>query len=269
MSTKKGAGIALTAPKLLKMAGIGFRLGIGWETVKKETIEPKLSDILSATNDAIAEIESRVGKPVVFIDGLDKIPDLDMGKRIFAESKILSEPSCHLVYVIPFALCHSPDFQGMSSYFDEVEPRELPNIEVRRKGTEEKIEEGYEFFRKLTEGRLKEIGVKELIETDALEKLVEKSGGIVRHFITLMRLAIEEASSRKIPLVDIHCAEWAIERLRKTFAGTLSQPHIDLLKRMKKDVDYPPEESDTMSTLQRNEFVVYYDGWWGVHPLIR
>ncbi len=260
----------LSTPELLKMIGLGFRLGFGWETVKKEEIRPYLANILDALSRIVEEVENRTKKScVVFVDGLDKVSNLDLARDIFAESRLLCEPPCHLVYTAPFALFHAPDFGRLSSHFSD--SKELPNITIRKRGSDERVKEGYDFFEELTRRRLKFIGAEGLIVPDALRRLTEMSGGIVRDFIALMRSAVYEAMRRNLPRIDLPCAEAAVEEKRRERTRGLTQKHLDLLQRFKDDPSLPPETSPTMSELLLGCHIVYYEdgeGWYGVHPLV-
>lgn len=62
--------------------------------------------VIGALKAIITDVQDRCGKPLLVItDGLDKAPP-GRARLLFAESRLLTEPACSLIYAAPIELYH-------------------------------------------------------------------------------------------------------------------------------------------------------------------
>jgi len=100
------------------------------------------------------------------------------------------------------------------------------------------------------------------------------SGGVVRDFIRLVRIAAHEASERGLEEIDSACAEFAIREMRKMLTRGLTEEHMTLLEKIENDPTRLPEGTDLMKEFLKNGYVLYYEDtedaeeWYGIHPLL-
>lgn len=123
-------GILVTsAVRIFK--GIKFSLGVSDKVVRKLEVKPQIADIVKALNGIIYEVEKKSGRQLlVIVDGLDRV-EFEQARSVFAESQVLSQPGCHLIYVIPSHLYYSPHLNLAKQIFHKVYL--LPNIKLHPK----------------------------------------------------------------------------------------------------------------------------------------
>ncbi|WP_321429517.1 P-loop NTPase fold protein [uncultured Methanolobus sp.] len=165
-------------------------------TVIRQTIEPRLSELIDKINMIIANIEINEGKKVlVLIDDLDK-PNLEQAKQIFYTNQTaITQPLCYIVYTVPIAIFFSQEFLALreSCYC-------LPNIKLHGKnGRNEKDEAGYGLMKSFVHKRMKP----DLIEDDALDFAIKIGGGLFRETARVMQIAIDVAYENERRAVQI------------------------------------------------------------------
>ena len=145
----------------------------------RERLELRLSELLDWMNYAIDQVARATKQGVLLIvEDIDKL-DLARARDFFLEhATSLTTPKAYVVYTFPVSLRYSNDFVQIIRNFDEAFV--LPNIKVfDRDGTP--YEPGRERLREVLTKRMNE----DLIEEEALEKLIENSGGLM---VTLIEL---------------------------------------------------------------------------------
>ncbi|MBI4482265.1 MAG: hypothetical protein HY652_05170 [Acidobacteria bacterium] len=275
VTRKRGASLDLSTPKLLEMAVGALKLGLSWETVREINVEPEVSDILASISESIACLQERTGYlPLWIVDGLDKV-EFEIAKRIFAESSLLAQPPCSVIYTVPFALFHSPQFHVATGFFSATASREVPNVLLFTRDEGASVKEGYDFFQELVNKRLEMGQAEGFIESQALKWLIHKSGGVVRELIYLVQEADQEARHRRIERIDATCAQRAIERYKRQKIKGLDSKWLSFLCRVYKEKPtlLPSEgiSEDIRSELQAALYILYYeDGgqWYWTHPVL-
>ncbi|MBN1352841.1 hypothetical protein JXJ21_25860 [candidate division KSB1 bacterium] len=275
VTSKKGFALDLTTPKLLDMAGITFKFGLNWETVREINVEPEISDLLAYIDDGIEALKDQTGYcPLWIIDGLDKV-EYNMARYIFAESRLLAYPSCIILYTVPFALFHSPHFQRIRNYFSGTASRELPNILPDNGEVPGDTSERRSFFEQLTENRLVSARAAGFIENQALKLMIGKCGGIIREFIYLVQYATQEARRMKLKKIDSTLALRAIERMKREKMRGLTQERVNLLCKLYHDrPKVLPGDSTSekiLFELLQNLYILYYENgesWYWTHPIL-
>lgn len=245
-----------------------LRSGVKEETARKREIEPQVQEIINNINLIVADVETRAGKPLlVVMDGLDKVQE--QAYPIFIESQSLREPLCRIIYSAPMSISMQLDFEGLGtgarSYL-------WPDIKLYPKGEiDHPYEPGYALLREVARKRLQAVGLEidRFFKQDALDRLIFKSGGVLRWFITLIRDAGKQAERMSSDFVNEQTAQQAIN----TYAAKLSY-------RLTREMLYELQEiwlSKRLSSGQITDqllqlpLVVTYSNpkfWFDVHPMI-
>jgi hypothetical protein len=108
-----------------------LELKVGDEQVK--TLEQPLNrrEIIGAVNKIIEGVRAQAGKPLLIItDGLDKVPAI-RARKLFADSALLTEPACALIYTAPIEFYHRLTAGHATNLFDEY--KILPNPAVQKR----------------------------------------------------------------------------------------------------------------------------------------
>ncbi len=263
-ATTLGAAIA-GAGALFK--GLPFTLGISSETVRRIEAQPRITEIVNRLNDLLDEIRRLARRPLLLVvDGLDKI-ELDQARAVFAESRILQEPACYLLYTAPILLYYSPDFASARQLFAAYE---FPNVRLfHRESRERRDEQGYAFMREVVRTRLEKLGLDpdELVDPAALDELVAMSGGVVRELVLLMQEAAIEAMVNGRDHIDLTIARKVIYWLRRQYSAALSLPYLEELKKVHETGR--PTGTEICDKLLQNLYILSYandDLWYAVHP---
>ncbi len=83
-----------------------LELKVNDELVRTLELPPNRLEIMGALNDVISDASQKAKKPLLIImDGLDKVSAVRASK-LFAESTLLAEPACALVYAAPIEFYH-------------------------------------------------------------------------------------------------------------------------------------------------------------------
>lgn len=236
------------------------------KTIRTE-LESRLSDLIEKINRIAEAIAKKTGRPVLaIVDRLDKVMDLGRARRMYYEGGAsLLAPACRAIYTVPLALFHTPEFGQVRVTFDDY--FSLPNVKVNAR--DGKLDEsGRNMLRELVHRRL----VPGLIALDAVERLAELSGGVLRELVALAKDACSFARVRKGDRVEAEDVDRAASRLRNVFAGMLTDDHYRELWRIHADPLHRYTNSPTAQELVHNLSLLEYadgDAWWDVHPVVR
>ena len=112
-----------------------------------------------------------------------------------------------------------------------------------------------------------------MIENEALEEAIDKSGGIIRQLIRIVYVAAVNVRTLAGTGISPDDIKEAVNSLRNNMAGTIiSTNKIDLLHTIL-DKNVPVSETSTefIELLQANNVVAYENGepWYEVNPIIR
>ncbi len=190
----------------------------------REALEFRVTDLIERVNNLILEIKDKTGRDIlIVIDDLDKISREEDAKELFySNASILVQPDCKIVYTFPISMVHSIDFQQIRQFFDDTPS--LLNIKVRNRDSEV-IQEGIEFFKNVLASRM-DLG---LIEEDALNLAIDKSGGMLSEFIRILRGSSVVAVKEGVNKITKANVNEIVSRLRDSFDRILTKEHLDKL----------------------------------------
>jgi hypothetical protein len=242
------------------------------------------SDLVAQTNAVIEAVRHGLTdkrRLLVVVEDLDKL-DLARARPMFVENvSLLAGVRTNIIYTVPVFLFHSPDAGQFLPHFDRVYG--LPMIKVRQPGRADRTE-GFDVVRQIVLERIEA----SLIEDEALNLLVENTGGVLRHVFQVLDVAATMTDIAP-PLKAEH-VEYGLQQLAKEFWSQISLPHDatqipdcpksveDLYERLaecakNQNVGKPsPCKSDaTNQILLRSCALVEYngEGWLGVHPIVQ
>lgn len=229
----------------------------------REKVQHRIGDLLEGIDTMSRDIEQKTNKKVLcIVEDLDKA-DLAEAKTIFYENgSSISSPELSIIYTFPVALSHSDEFMQIKNYL--ASNYTLPNFKLEnKKGGDHAV--GKEALKQLLACRVS----KDLFEKEALDKLVEYSGGVPRQLIFLAREACLEARVDEADKVTLDHVIEAVARERQNFARMLSKEQRRLLKNVKQKRDI--DQIENHRTLLHNLSVLEYsnhDIWYNVNPLV-
>ncbi|NJO40551.1 MAG: ATP-binding protein [Cyanobacteria bacterium CRU_2_1] len=280
--TKEEAGGTLQLPKVLQDLGMLLKVGFQRDVTRIIDIRPALSGILNAVNEIVEVAEQNKPKLLVIVDGLDKL-DYAIALEAF-RSSLLTELDCHIIYTIPIALRYSTSFRQPMEVFpyclDVLNP---PVFKCDENGcpTSEKDDGGRELLATVVKKRLTKLGATyaSLFQSDALELLCEKSGGVFRDLIRLAVDAFEATQSQQQQTVDREIAQAAVrDEQRLNMIRDYHYPELEYVHRTGRCSDRTfrsPERGEITicDELLQNKLILGYESpqgshWFDVHPIL-
>jgi len=258
--------IIVSASQIFK--DVKFNLGVSDQVVRKMEVKPQISEISRCINRIVEETEKASGRSLfVVVDGLDRV-DAAQGRQIFAESQVLDQPACHLVYVIPAHLYYSPYLNQAKQIFGKVYP--LANVKLHTKEGAP-WPAGWAIMRAVVDQRLAAVPLKrdDVFDRASLDLLIEMSGGLMREFVRLVQNASLNALVAKAPRVAVVHAREAVDALQRDYMAGVTPALLDeLFHVMEKGL---PSGSETGNLALQNHYVLTQTNqeiWYEVHPVI-
>jgi len=265
-STNVGGGAEVGVLGKVLSPLLDLKLKFGAEHTTRQTVREKVqyqvSDLLRGIEVLADDILKHTQKKVLcIIEDLDKT-DLAKSKNIFYEhGQSISRPNIGIIYTFPVALQNNNDFKQVESYFaDHIF---LPNFQCFTKDGQRAEE--YEDVKRIIENRI----ASNLINTDALEMLVEACGGVPRILLQLTKDAVLEAEIAEAEKVDVSHAKTAIEREQRSYQRMLTDEQMALLKVVRDTKRMNPSQ-ENLELLHNLSILEYLNGqtWHMVNPLV-
>ncbi len=226
-------------------------------------LDRDVTGLVAIINKISAEITAKEQRlPLVLIDDLDKIADLDKARQIFiSQQDIMRQPNCAIVYTVSSSLFYDASFPTA-----RMEPVFLPNIRLHERGHRQRRDgDGYHIMQMFILRRM----MPELITDKALEAIAGMSGGVFRELTRLLRSSIDfalEAGRAQVTAAD--AAKAAIE-LRSTYWRVITQEQIAILRAIRDGND--KHDPAVMAPLLQMLAALEYNGdgsWFDVHPAL-
>jgi len=261
----------------IKEKGVGAKLTYllsfsGWLKSESRTrvemrrkLEHRLSDLIERIDNMVSEAEIKTKKPVlVIVDDLEKIPRIDAAKKLFYEDiGVLLQIKPRMIYTIPISLVLDPIFAQIKSRFDD--DQTLPNIKIKDRDSNP-LTGGKEFFENFVNNR---IGKKQLIEGEALDFVIEMSGGVLGQFVNIIRNSSIYALQDGDDCIKKRHIELYVHKERRSFDRFLSYGDIEFLKVIRDNKD--ARDGNTLLMLLHSLSILEYqndNNWFDVNPII-
>jgi len=274
-----GAGI-----KILNLIKAGFSGKIFRASETREQSLKFVLDRMDRYMDGLfvisEKIRQKTKKPLLLIiENLDKINNLEQGRKIFIEnSKIFGNLPFHAIFTFPIGLWLDPK-SNLTADYDN--PEILPMIPVNPPPSiieqgEQKAEKGRDCLRSLFYKRVEQS--EDLIDSEPLDLLIVKSGGVLRDFSYLIRESCILAQITKSDKIQKNHVEMILNKLQQqyeTFLGEFEEFKVsdilDQINQFRKGPLVGADHTEIFKHLLQNLCILEYNGerWHDLHPLIR
>ena len=257
-----------------------IKLNVHSDETRIARLRKRPADLLAHANallDAVRQSLPEDRPLLIVVEDLDKL-DMQQAREMFVNNvNLLAGIRAGVVYTIPVFLFHSPDVNAFKFSFDDVVS--IPMIKTVEPGG--KRAPGFETVREIVLRRVDE----KLIEAEALELLIEHTGGVLRHtFETLHTASLMAGASVPLRKENI---QYGLRQLQKEFWQQITLPFepvpggpesVDELyerlaeygMKQNKGEKNPPKADPVNQILLKSCALVEYngEGWLGVHPLV-
>ncbi len=238
--------------------------------------DPEVTALTQAVNAILAHLDSEfVRAPLVLVDGLDKVDDIDNIRGLFTDTNLLAAIDAPTVYAAPITLMVDTEWKSAGDRFRQMRLTNLlvtpPKWKSMTVELQARLETGRNVARRVVEARLENLGVRseDAIDLDALEELISGSGGLLRTLIRLVQLAIEEAHGRDSARIQLQDARAATAQLARELSASMNTLREKELKHVLNSG--MPSGDQTSLELLIGSYVLPYDNgkiWWAPIPLV-
>lgn len=264
----------------------------------RERLLPRMTSMLEEINTVfdrarleVQKLKVKAGEEpysdlVLIVDSLEKIQrvgevaeGLASHRELFIEkAPQLTGLGANVIYTIPLSLARSDSQQLKQRYGSD--PLVLPMVKVFQRGTHEPYPLGLQFLRELLTQRLNGHKLEEVFAPDALNFLLENSGGHVRNLMLFVREACTFTETTPIPLQAAHRA---ITQTVRGYAVGIPEAHWEKLVVLENsdDQQIPSDDADYLRMLENLSILEYINGdgandpfssvapWYAVNPIVR
>lgn len=253
-------------PLGLELTGLSAQEFEPFTRAMRPRLERFLRDLL---NPLLELLQGGAEKPsILLVDDIDKLgkglpdqqPVLD---DLFVNNlRYLLDVGSAAIYTIPMSLRFSEYFTRVVS---EAHLVVLPNVPLYQRGRPERDQVGWDFLKRLIDQRIEP----DLRTEQAVEKIIELSGGVPRELCRLVREGFLQVHSRRGERLELVDVENAISKLARDYA-TSHGP--DAVAHLKESLELP------LGMRPRREALYLFDSlallgcedgepWYDVHPL--
>lgn len=281
-----GAPVALLVGTAVIGAGIHqvlkatrIELNVRDDLVRILELPANRVNVIGALNAIIEDVQEKAQKPMFLItDGLDKVP-ASRARLLFAESALLTEPACALVYTAPVEFYHRLIAGHVTNLFHDY--KMLPNPPVHKRlligehwqMAREPNPDGLQIMRQVVAKRLGTRGqsVDDVITPEALEVLARASGGVMRELVRHVRDAATFAQLRGTMRIDETLVQSVVEQQRQEIAPRLTIDHRDAIRRvLRQGALSGGQHEGVEDELLRSLYLLSYEDnrffWFDTHP---
>lgn len=271
METEADAGAKLSFLKAISLSCKGI-LKSGSEskvTIRKE-IEPKLNTLLSMMNDMVSDINRQLSEKyqkelLVVIEDMDKL-DMGEAKHIFVlHRRPLVSLKVKMLISFPIHMVYTPDFSMIRDNFDKCILYSMIKV---NNSDHSRYEPGIRIMKEIVRKRMS----LDLIEPDALDYMVLKSGGAIRDLFYMLSEAALYELDAEIPeqKITMDVARVVVTMLKSEYERNItSEEQYNMLVQVYNDPQ-PTNTNEDLSKLLQTLSVIEYNGerWCGVHPVL-
>jgi hypothetical protein len=235
----------------------------------------QLNRLVESLQEALRQQDRRL---LIIVEDLDKLNIADAHSVFIENSNLLAGIRANIIYTIPIFTFYSPDAGAMKATFDY--DFSLPMVKVSN--PDGSRANGFDIVKQIVHRRV----ANSAIEPAALDLLVEKTGGILRHVFQVLQTAASMTSLREPPIKVEHI-HYALGRLKAELGTQIALPRdqkiegvdnveqlykklVHCAQRAKEGKPCPPTGEPVIQVLLQSCALVEYNGkrWLGVHPLV-
>ena len=273
-----GAGVEVGPPGLLKtVTNLFMKLNsdLKFNDTVRETSEKCMENYYADWRKILRQLSDGIWRkvrkqPILIFEGLDHLENLDEARDLFfSHAGKLTDVSFPVIYTFPIALYYDKGFGTFEHLFHLVTVFPMLKLETL---DGKPYPEGADRLREIVNRRVK-AGV---IEPDALELMIAKSGGSLRDLFFAIRTAADRAYSRKRrtkndnETVKAADAERALIKLKSNLSRRIEGEEHKFLAEICAGKRQEIEKSQTLLDMLQARAVLEYNGerWFNVHPLV-
>jgi len=249
------------------------------DQIKKE-FEQKTSDLIAKINEIAAVVQNASRKEVlVVIDDLDKI-DLGVMRQIYEENiKALFQPNFRIIFTVPISALREVRTSAILTTETNNQVVIMPVSKLFKQGesripNSEPIDEAVAMF---TDVMYKRIS-RELIEPEAVKKIVVYSGGVLRELVRITNeccriclLFIRRKPDDLEIKINAEVLQKAITKIRIDFDTSLGKEDYEILRQTYQEFTPNNPKQQEFLDLLHGLYVLEYRNsklWYDVHPVV-
>ena len=223
--------------------------------VVRKKVTPDISKLFEGIDVLAQDVKQKTGKPLLcIVEDLDKIDPEKAEEIFYKNAKTISDPTPAIIYTFPVALHHSNEYTQIEQFFDY--SYTLPNFKA----------ENRDKIANILLQRLEE----QLISEEALNLLIDYSGGVPRNVIRLAKAACTKARVATATQITAEHVQDAINKERNEFDRMLTQAQREDLKKVVETQSI--DQTEGYRDLLHNLSVLEYENgslWYDVNPVVR
>jgi hypothetical protein len=279
LAVDAGVGLdGLLAQVIGMFARLRSAFSLSFESAKtiRQEVEPRIPQLRQYCNLVLAEVSHHLDRRtpprrlLVIVEDTDKL-DVAVARDLFVKhTGLLADLQTSIIYTVPLFLIHSPDRNRLESYFETLT---LPMIKTHTpKG--ERFNDGWDVLRQIVARRL---DVEQLIEPQALDMAIEKTGGVLRDLLWALQRASRTARRAAADRISVETMRHSLDQLKNRYSqsvqGEGEVSTEDLYTKMEAIARAPGKApmDDALQLLLYTQAVIEYNGrgWYDLHPLMR
>lgn len=200
-------------------------------------------------------------RPVVILDGLDKLPP-DRARDTFLDDKRkpMAEAPGAAILTIPLSVVYEPTFNLLSERYNNADSAVLPAVRLwdydpatRRRVPSEK---GIAVLRRIVDARLAPIDPG-IVMPDAVERAITGSAGNIRELARLVQASIVKALMRGGEVIEAQDIEAALADRRESFRRAYDPAFLPVLEKVR-DEHRLDDSGDVSKQLLYGLWVIEY-----------
>lgn len=175
-------------------------------------------------------------RPVVILDGLDKLPP-DGARRTFLDDKKkpMAEAPGAAILTIPLSVVYEPTFNVLSGRYNNADSAVLPAVRMwdldPKTHRRTRSDQGISILRRIVAARVDPIDPS-IVMPEAVERAIVGSGGNIRELARLMQASVIKAHVRRGSFIELQDIEAAIADQRESFRRAYDPAFGPLLLRV-------------------------------------
>jgi len=221
-------------------------------------------EILNSISTAIQGNPKSNGKmPILILEEIDKVINPGRIMDIFHNNALsFSLLPFKSIYTFPISLYYDERFALLGEHFEH---EIMPMIKVHNQNMSEN-DDGIEIIKELIFKRLS----KNFFNDGVLEKMIQKTGGALRHLFEVIINAADRADDRGMTEIHMEDVDFALSKLKSELTRVIEVRDYDFLRNVYNEKEQIEDREKLLKFMKASVVLEYKNGdrWHDVHPLI-